>query len=69
MSNNESGDLKGQFSESLSKSHVSDDTQAMIDEVDCIENFKMARRCTIDLPHAFPSLTESFADFFLVGGY
>ena len=29
----------------------------------------MARRCTISLPHARPTILESFADYFIVGGY
>ena len=36
---------------------------------DEIENFKMARRCTIQLPYGKATLLESFADYFIVGGY
>ena len=34
-----------------------------------IENFKMARRCTIQLPYGKATLLESYADYFIVGGY
>ena len=34
-----------------------------------IENFKMARRCTIPLPYSQPSLVESYVDYFIVGAY
>ena len=34
-----------------------------------VENFKMARRCTIPMPYSQPNLIESFADYFIVGGY
>jgi len=40
-----------------------------LDEFDCIENFKMARRCTIQLPYSHPKLLLSYADYFLVGAY
>ena len=40
-----------------------------LDEIDCIENFKMARRCTIQLPHTKPRLLDSYADYFIVGAY
>ena len=39
------------------------------DETECIENFKMARRCTIQLPYGKATLLESYADYFIVGGY
>ena len=39
------------------------------DENECIENFKMARRCTIQLPYGKATLLESYADYFIVGGY
>lgn len=39
------------------------------DEFDCIENFKMARRCTIEMDGEEPALLDSFADYFIVGGY
>ena len=52
------------------RSPVPDDNNTpYFDELDCIENFKMARRCTISLPFAHPKLMESFADYFIVGGY
>jgi len=39
------------------------------DGSESIENFKMARRCTIPLPFARPALIESYADYFIVGAY
>ena len=39
------------------------------EEIDCIDNFKMARRCTIQLPFSSPKLLESYADYFIVGAY
>ena len=36
---------------------------------DQVQNFKMARRCTIPIPHANPSLLESYADYFIAGKY
>lgn len=46
---------------------VADEEEA--DENESIENFKMARRCTIQLPHGKATLLESYADYFIVGGY
>lgn len=46
---------------------IADETDQ--DESDCIENFKMARRCTIQLPFGNATLLESYADYFIVGGY
>ena len=34
-----------------------------------IQNFKMARRCTIELDYRNPKLIESYADYFIIGGY
>ena len=39
------------------------------DETEQVENFKMARRCTIPLPYNKPKLLESYAAYFIVGGY
>lgn len=41
----------------------------MANDSENIENFKMAKRCTIELPLANPKLIESFADYFIVGVY
>ena len=46
-----------------------EDAQMAFEEIDCIDNFKMARRCTIQLPFSSPKLLESYADYFIVGAY
>ena len=46
-----------------------EETNDLEEHDDKIENFKMARRCTIQLPYGKATLLESFADYFIVGGY
>ena len=48
---------------------VNNDDNDLDEQDDNIENFKMARRCTIQLPHGRATLLESYADYFIVGGY
>ena len=49
------------------KDIVEDDPE--FDELNCIQNFKMFRRCTIRLEYANPKLVESFADYFILAAY
>lgn len=48
---------------------IDEQSSGGLDEVDCIENFKMARRCTIKLPFTCPRILESYADYFIAGAY
>lgn len=41
----------------------------MKDGSESIDNFKMARRCTIPMPYDHPLLLESYADYFIAGAY
>ena len=49
------------------KDIVDDDPE--FDDMNCIQNFKMFRRCTIRLDYANPKLVESFADYFILAAY
>ena len=42
---------------------------AEFEQTDCIENFRCGKRSIISLPYTKPSLLESYADYFIVGGY
>lgn len=51
------------------RQHVTEDKSLVLDEMDSIENFKMARRCTIQMQYTSPKLMESYADYFIIGKY
>ena len=51
---------------SLPSQHQNDTIE---EQTDCIENFKCAKRCKISMPYSKPKLLESYADYFIVGGY
>ena len=39
------------------------------DELNCIRNFKMVKRCSIPMGFNRPRLVDCFAEYFVVAGY